>query len=506
VLGTASSWYTKKGTTQRMRFFTYWFTRKSRITTARGLLIPSNEPVKTPPSERNSTALIVRPGLALAVVSALFFVVYAEVTEYASVRLTQPASPVLITTQPDSYQYHVITEGVWPALHDREYFKELEKKLVSAHPIVISIDVPLRTLTLWQDGQAVVVAPVQSVAEAGSWRYVQAGYYVVDEVVPERYSSLEQKYYKDVVTLSSRVAIHGESVLNTGTISEAPSLGVQLSSVDAATVARLATAGTPVLVHTTAKSENTTSLRLRGVPLPVRSYIAAELPSGVRLATQQPDQVVPIASLTKLMTALVVAAEYDLEGEVTIDQEQYVSTLIPRLEGTDRSSVYDLLQLLLLESSNEAAELLASVIGRDRFIARMNEYAAEIGLTDTIFTDPSGLDAGNQSTANDLLLLTQYLYQQYPFILDMTAGEQAVAAARNNDFADLENYNVIDGLDTFRGGKVGETEAARQTSITIHEINFGNTTRRVALIVLGSESRSADVTTLHRYLEDQFQD
>jgi D-alanyl-D-alanine carboxypeptidase len=187
-----------------------------------------------------------------------------------------------------------------------------------------------------------------------------------------------------------------------------------------------------------------------------------------------------------------------------VDQEQYVTTLVSRLPGTFQTTVYDLLQLLLLESSNEAAEVLATHMGRDAFIVAMNERAASLGLSNTAFTDPSGLDAGNVSTARDIEQLLRYLYHNHPYLVRISSTQNAVAAARSNDFTDLQNFNTIDGLETFRGGKIGETEAARLTSATLHEVPTGSSTRPIAIILLGSEARDQDVTTLHNFVLEQY--
>ena len=488
-----------------MSWFFRWFRRSSRPQVARGLLIPRAD---TLPAAAPSRSLALRPVTALVVVGAFFLFVYTEAAEFTQARLSQSASPIIVTTQATPYQQYTLEEGVQERFQDAQYFQAVQAELAANQPVVVSVDLVAEEVQVIRNSDVVLVAPIRAVAEPDSWRNVQSGYFTVDTVQPERYSSLEQVYYTDVVSLSSRVAIHGQSMSNDGRIIEAPSLGVRLAKSDAAAVAALVAPGVPVLVHrsTTANTDQTQRLYPRGPNLPVRSYIAAELATDTTLASHQANAVVPIASLTKLMSALVVAAEYDLEGEVVIDQERYVTTLVPRLSGTYQTSIYDLLQLLLLESSNEAAEVLASVMGRDAFIATMNTYAAEIGLADTTFTDPSGLDDGNRASAADLLTLTRYLHQQYPFILNLTAQEGMVAATRTNDFAGLENFNTIDNVDTFRGGKIGETEAARQTSITVHDVNFGNTIRPIVLIVLGSESRDRDVRQLHQYLLEMYRE
>ena len=159
----------------------------------------------------------------------------------------------------------------------------------------------------------------------------------------------------------------------------------------------------------------------------------------------------------------------------------------------------------MVESSNEAAEVIASQVGRDRFIALMNEKAKSLGLKDTTFTDPSGLDEGNTSSLRDLLQLTQYIYNNRSFVLELTADADLATLYDAGDFGELENFNEIEGVDNFIGGKVGETLAAGQTSISLHEIEIKDSKRIIAVIVLNSDDRPADVIKLLDYVTERFE-
>ena len=143
---------------------------------------------------------------------------------------------------------------------------------------------------------------------------------------------------------------------------------------------------------------------------------------------------------------------------------------------------------------------------RDEFIAAMNTKARQIGMLNTTFTDPSGLDAGNISTAGDLYRLTEYIYTNRQFIFDMTRNKTTSGVYIGGDFAGLVNFNEIEDVTGFVGGKVGETTAAGQTSISLHELEIAGSTRTVVVIILGSQSRTADVQTLVNFVEERFGD
>lgn len=107
---------------------------------------------------------------------------------------------------------------------------------------------------------------------------------------------------------------------------------------------------------------------------------------------QNKEAIRPMASITKLMTAIVSLETYNLNDKIKLGRRAY-------------ATVEDLLKQLLVRSSNVSAEILAKnhPQGRDKFIERMNQRARELGLIYTKFDDPSGLSAANVTTANELV-------------------------------------------------------------------------------------------------------
>jgi D-alanyl-D-alanine carboxypeptidase len=136
----------------------------------------------------------------------------------------------------------------------------------------------------------------------------------------------------------------------------------------------------------------------------------------------------------------------------------------------------------------------------------MNQKARQLGMLNTSFADPSGLSSDNVSSVGDLYRLTQYIFENRRFILDITKDVNLSSANQGGDFSGLINFNEIEDTTGFVGGKVGETRAAGQTSISLHELSIKGTTRTVVVIILGSEGRTADVQALVSFVEDQFGD
>ncbi len=148
------------------------------------------------------------------------------------------------------------------------------------------------------------------------------------------------------------------------------------------------------------------------------------------------DAVLPIASLTKLMTAVVVTdAQLPLDEELTISQddvdtEKHSSS---RLRVGTHLTRGEMLHLALMASENRAAHALGRNYpgGLDAFVAAMNKKALELGMADTRYIEPTGLSFHNQSSARDLATLVKAAYEDYPNIRELTTSpEYQVAVGR----------------------------------------------------------------------------
>jgi serine-type D-Ala-D-Ala carboxypeptidase (penicillin-binding protein 5/6) len=151
----------------------------------------------------------------------------------------------------------------------------------------------------------------------------------------------------------------------------------------------------------------------KGPQIEARSWALIEAGSGDVLVSHAAKRHLPIASTTKLMTAYVVLHELPLDRVVRAApyQAEYGESLLGLRPG-QRISVRDLLYGLILRSGNDAAYdlALAAAGSEQRFVAEMNRYAAALGLADTHYANPIGLDQrGNYSSAADLATLTRHL-------------------------------------------------------------------------------------------------
>ncbi len=415
--------------------------------------------------------------------------------------------PVVVFALPDEeYGRAPLNYGAQVTFTQPDFFSQVRDSFIADERYFIEVDLTEMQIIYREDGEVRFSATILAKGREGSWWQTPAGVYDISYKSPSHYSSFGGVTMPWSMAFQGNFFIHGWPIRPDGTpVSGEYSGGcVRLSDEDAKTLYEMVRLGTPVLVHEVGFENDGFLYEPKAVSVSAEQYLLADIKSSTVLASSDLATVAPIASITKLMTALVAAEHINLDRNVSIGQLQHATSMVPRLSERHSVSMYSLLQLLLVESSNEASEVIASQLGRARFIELMNNKASSLGLYQTVFTDPSGLDSGNQSTLADLLRLLQYLYHNRKFVLDLTRDQDLPTAYVSGQFGRLNNFNLIADLEDFVGGKVGETLAAGQTSASLHSVSVRGEERVVAVVVLGSEDREGDVKALLKHFADWY--
>jgi len=360
----------------------------------------------------------------------------------------------------------------------------------------LRVDTATMRVTLYKDGVSVKELPIQQLPQPGSPDEVPEGLYSVIDKQVVKLSTLTLVRFPHYVRFDDRLALHGEPTNADGTIrTETPMEGsIILADSDAKQVYSFVTSATPLFVHTGRATKNPTDNSTVTVgedgTMPAtsaRSYFLADLESGQVYLEKDSNSMFPIASVTKFVTAAVA------------------STLIPHTDEVEAPNgesytVGDLYYLLLLRSDNGVADALASHVGTDTFVANMKTFVQSIGMQNTSFADPSGLSPQNISTTRDLAILSKYLYKVKPFILDISSEETMTITSAGGMRLGLENQNKLAADPHFRGGKLGFTDEAGQTSLAIFSMPVDGKVRPIVVAILGSNDWKQDTRTLLRWL------
>lgn len=184
------------------------------------------------------------------------------------------------------------------------------------------------------------------------------------------------------------------------------------------------------------------------------------------------DAKLPIASLTKLMTALIVLERYDLDQKVTISPEAMTQVGEQgSLQQGQVLSVKNLLYITLIESSNRSAYALAQVMGVDAFLQAMNDRAVKLGMTSTHFQDATGLSPDSYSTASDIALLSEYLFLHQPLFNEIVGYQQYNLYLSDGSLHHtlVSTNKLLGQVPGVIGGKTGWTDIARGCLMVIQQ-------------------------------------
>jgi len=398
--------------------------------------------------------------------------------------------------------------GSWPALQNAEFFKKTKEDFIAQKTSFIEADLTAMIIRFYKNGVLVKEAPIQTKGREGSWWETPAGLYKIGSKEENHFSSFGRVWMPWSMQFQGNFFIHGPTRYPDGTPTASTYSGgcIRLSLSDAEEIYRLADVGTTFLVFEKSFNGSKEIVEYKNKNLLPEDivYLAADLENNFVFAENKSNEKHSIASITKLMSALIVVEYINVEKEVAINNSMLSQTSIPRLKEGDRISVLDLLSLLLLESSNEAAVAITQPLGENYFLRLMNTKAGAIGMKNSNFADTSGVLSNNISTAEDLFNLAKYLYYNRSFVLHMSIGEENRAAYDPPRYKNLRNLNSIPMATNMIGGKVGLSSSAGDSMFGVFEVEIDGRKRPIAIIVLGATDAKDGIRTLLGYIEKNF--
>ena len=222
-----------------------------------------------------------------------------------------------------------------------------------------------------------------------------------------------------------------------------------------------------------------------------RAALVMDVDSGTLLFKKNANLSLPMASLTKIMTAILILESHNLSEVVTIaDNYSYTDGVKIWLRQYDRMTVGDLLIALLVPSAGDAALALADFHSGsyEAFIDEMNEKAKSLNLKNTKFKNPIGLDEeGHYSSVFDLSILTKYALRFKSFRRIIQMPEATITSTNGTYTRTFDNTNhLLDSYLNVVGVKTGTTDAAGLSVINLAKNNKGS---EIITVLLNSPDR-----------------
>lgn len=227
------------------------------------------------------------------------------------------------------------------------------------------------------------------------------------------------------------------------------------------------------------------------------------------LFQQAADEQLPLASITKLMTTLIANELLTSTTSVSISENAISQDGASGLAVREQFSLRNLSDLVLLTSSNDGAYAVAETLGVEfdsndpaaAFVALMNIRAEELGLTQTYFRNPTGLDisedeAGAYGSARDVAFLMEHILETQPRLIESTTDTAETVVSSNGTAHTARNTNqTVANIPGIIGSKTGYTELAGGNLVVAYNLGVN---RPVVAVVLGSswQGRFSDIQTL----------
>jgi len=394
------------------------------------------------------------------------------------------------------------------SLQDNDFLMQTKKDFIKNNSSFLEANLADMTIKYYENGVLKLEFPISHKGREGSWWETPAGLYKINYKTKNHFSSFGNVNMPYSLQFQGNFFIHGPTSYPDGTLTSSDFSGgcIRVDLDNMKKIFDAVEVGTPVIIFETESATNYYSPANYKTKIDISedtSYMIADLENDFVFAANKSSNIKSIASITKLMTALIAVEYINVEKEVYINDSMIVKTSLPRLKTGQKVKILDLLSVLLMESSNEAAIAITASIGFDNFVSFMNQKADAIGLKNTEFADTSGVLSGNTSTVTDLFYLLKYLINNRSFILNMTFGNENRLAYGDSSFSNLRNFNEIEGLDLI-AGKTGLTTAAGDCMIAILELEFNSQKRPIAVIVLGSNDAKKDIQKLVSYIEKNY--
>lgn len=211
-------------------------------------------------------------------------------------------------------------------------------------------------------------------------------------------------------------------------------------------------------------------INIKAIDTSATSSILMDIDSNRILYEENVHNVRSVASISKIMTAVIAIESGKLDDKVKIGEEiksAYGSGIY--IKEDEVLTLRDLLYGLMLRSGNDAALAIANFVGGsvDKFVNLMNEKAKQLKMTNTTFNNPSGLDQdkGNYSTAYDMALLTSYAMKLEEY-RKITSTKKYTLTTNKNTYVWINKNKLLSLYKYTTGGKTGFTEIAKRTLVT----------------------------------------
>ncbi len=433
--------------------------------------------------------------------------------------------------------------------HHLKSIYDLKQSYLISQSNLLEVNIPDRKIRVYERGVLIKEADMAAFGNKQAWGGTPVGAYLLSQKINLAFSYSANAYMPYAIKLYGKFYLHGMPYYPDGTpiVSYYSGGCIRVKDTEIKEIFKMVDFNWPILIIDNFlddyRYEEFDDMEI--LPqISADKFLIGDIDSLSVLASKNEEQQAPIASITKLMSSLVVVENVDLKRMVWVDsdmlEEGYGNTI--GIKAGDKFRLYELLYPTLIESSNDAASVLGGYLGKRKTVDEMNEKAMSILMEKTKYVDTHGFSPENISTPKDLFYLAEYIYKISPLLLGITKGDRVrIYGDLQFKIDELKNKNIYYEDENFLGGKVGYIHESKNTGIFIFDMKFDkkrfekdyikkenakdilNTevtweeteekeiiipelrdSRKIAIILLGSDSIKQDVKVIKKYLSDNY--
>ncbi len=388
---------------------------------------------------------------------------------------------------------------------------DIKNDFISENKSFLEINISAKKARLYKETGLIKEVPILKAGDPNGWGGSAVGLYKIISKNKVSFSVISDVYMPHALHYYGKYYIHGEPYYPDGSKLISPISGgcITLNDKDAKALYGLIELNMPVLIidkendyyqHFDEKLSDLSAIS-------AKSYLVADLDSSFVFTEKNSKEQLPITSLTKLMTAVVVAENIDLRKPILVKPEMLGANGITQgLEAGKEFRVIDLFYPLLIESSDDAAEVLSYFLGRKKTIEMMNKKSEAILMTNTEFIESGGFSHKNVSTAQDLFQLLRYVYNNRPPLLEIAKGKKVRTFGKVRfEIKNLRNKNIFTDEPNFVGGITGYLPTSKNNGFFIFKfITKDEKIRTIAIVLLDCDDNKIDVQKIYKWLQENY--
>ena len=245
------------------------------------------------------------------------------------------------------------------------------------------------------------------------------------------------------------------------------------------------------------------------------AYLVRLIGDETPLLKRRSEKSLPPASLTKILTSIIALEELPPETKISFSRD--AKNTEPKISDAKLNETFrkeDIIRFAMISSANDAAVALAEAIGKQKgahtftdamhnFVVLMNDKARALGLLNSSFKNPTGLDQKNhQTSAEDLARLIEYIWYYHPDLWEISRTKETIVYSDSQKEHTIQNTDeLLREFPGIQGSKTGLTDEAKGTLILLYPVKPDKT---ALAVILGSENRFEDGRRIIQWIEKAF--